>query len=206
MTLSSRPGPHPPIRRVAELQLRGPAGPLPARVCWPVPSPGAAPPPLLVFHPGDPTPADDDGALCRGLCAHAGFVVLWTTAPATLDGAAAATAWAADHAAELDADPARLLVGGRGAGAGRAAHVAVAAREEGWPVLTRQLLVLPEDTPEAVPAGVAPAVLVANDGYATRLRSAGVPVAELRHPPGRPLATLPERLAALLRDAAGDAA
>jgi hypothetical protein len=177
------------VRRVAELQLRGSAGPLAARVSWPVRSPSAAPPALLVFHPGGRHSAADD-PLSRGLCAHAGLVVLWPLRPLKLDDAAIAVEWAADHAAELGADPGRLLVGGRGAGAGLAAAVALRARDEQWPALSRQVLVLPELasaddlTPGARLAGVAPATIVTDGGagraYATRLRRSGVAVEELR--------------------------
>jgi acetyl esterase/lipase len=47
--------------------------------------------------------------------------------------------WAAEHARELEADPARLVVGGSGAGAALAAAAALAARDHGWPPIARQL-------------------------------------------------------------------
>jgi hypothetical protein len=92
--------------------------------------------------------------------------------------------WAGEHAGELGAGGDRLLV----AGGARAAMLALAARDAGWPVLSRQLVVRPEFTrPEGMPddvAGAPPAIVVcgeSDDGsrYAARLRAAGVEVQEV---------------------------
>jgi hypothetical protein len=93
--------------------------------------------------------------------------------------------WAGEHAGELGAAGERLLV----AGGARAAMLALAARDAGWPLLSRQLVVRPEFTrskriPDDV-AGAAPAIVVCgedDDGsrYAARLRAAGVEVHEVR--------------------------
>lgn len=136
---------------------------------------------------------------------RAGLAVLAVPLPAGLeipveaaaDDATTALEWAADHAAELDADPGRLLVAGEGLGAGLAAGVCLHARDLGWPVVGRQLLVLPTFAPgPASPplapslAGVVPATVVtadddpaAEDGRrsASRLREAGVEVEEVRY-------------------------
>jgi hypothetical protein len=118
----------------AAIQLRGYAGLIWARVYWPV----ARRPPLLVLF------GDCPDELCRRICLHGGVVVL-AAAPVTSDAdALAAVGWAADHAAELDADPARLQVAGTGRGAALAAEVARRAADDGWPELT--LLAL-EDVP-----------------------------------------------------------
>jgi acetyl esterase len=217
-TRSPHPGPDAGVHPVAAVQLRGRAGPLATRVHWP---PRPAPPlrpALLVFLPGAgagvATEAlDAADALCGALCRHAGVVVLavggrpasaGVGAPALEDGITA-TAWAGDHAGELGADPRRLVVAGEALGAGVAAAVALHARDVGWPVLTRQLLIRPDmgaalapgpADPDPLPlkerllAGVAPAtVLVAGDDslraddgrrYAALLRRAGVEVEELR--------------------------
>jgi acetyl esterase/lipase len=93
--------------------------------------------------------------------------------------------WAGEHAGELGADRDRLLV----AGGARAAMLALAARDAGWPVLHRQLVVRPEFTrPQRMPdnpAGAPPAIVVCGDRddgsrYAARLRAAGVEVHEVR--------------------------
>lgn len=93
--------------------------------------------------------------------------------------------WAGEHARELGAEADRLLV----AGGARAAMLALAARDAGWPVLRRQLVVHPAFTrtqhvPDDV-AGAPPAIVVCgerDDGsrYAARLRAAGVEVHEVR--------------------------
>jgi hypothetical protein len=97
----------------------------------------------------------------------------------------AALHWAGEHAGELGADGDRLLV----AGGARAAMLALAARDAGWPVLRRQLLVRPDFTrqdgmPDDV-AGAPPTIVICgarDDGsrYAARLRAAGVEVQEVR--------------------------
>jgi hypothetical protein len=93
--------------------------------------------------------------------------------------------WAGEHAGELGVDGDRLLV----AGGARAAMLALAARDAGWPVLRRQFLVRPDFTwREGMPddvAGAPPAIVVCgerDDGsrYAARLRAAGVEVHEVR--------------------------
>lgn len=217
------------VHRVAGVQLRGRTGPLPARAYWP-PPPGPGPAPaLLVLFPDPaggldvPDPPDLAGgldaadALCRGLCSGAGLVVLSVSHRAPQD-AIAATRWAADHAAELGADPRRLLVGGVGAGGRVATAVVREARDEGWPAILRQVLVRPRlggpEPPGAVPA-LAPATVVTVDGvdepagtptddgwhHAALLRHAGVDVDELRYggPPD------PDRLVGDLARALGRA-
>jgi dienelactone hydrolase len=178
------------------VRLRGPAGQLRARVYWPAPAGRAAAAPALLVFLGD-------DATGRRLCVTAGLVVLaadLTAAPPAI----AVVSWAADHAAELEADPGRLLVGGEGAGGALAAEVARHARDQGWPPIIRQVLVHPEfaRTPPArsLP-GVAPATLLGGGGgpdrYAARLRDSGVEVEELQV--GDPQRGLTE-LAAALRD------
>ena len=98
----------------------------------------------------------------------------------------AALHWVSDHIGELGADEGRMLV----AGGARAAWLALAARDSGWPVLRRQLLVHPKFTADQpMPAnvvGAPPATVVCaagDDGgrrYARRLRAAGIDVQEVR--------------------------
>jgi len=147
---TNRP-PGPAVLRVADVQLRGPAGPIPARAYWPAASEPHVAPALLVVFPGDgsaPGGLEGADALCRGVCSYVGVVVLAVTyRPATpsFDGAAledatAAMLWAADHATQLGADPRQLMVGGTGIGGGLAAAVALQARDDGWPAIKRQIL------------------------------------------------------------------
>jgi hypothetical protein len=94
--------------------------------------------------------------------------------------------WAAEHAGELGADGVHVLV----AGGARAARLALAARDSGWPKLRRQVLVHPAFTAEQpMPSdvrGAPPATVVCgarrDDGspYAERLRAAGIEVREVR--------------------------
>jgi hypothetical protein len=98
----------------------------------------------------------------------------------------AALQWISEHVAEFGADGDQVLV----AGGARAATLALATRDGGWPVLRRQLLVHPRFTgrhpmPRNV-AGAPPATVVCVAGldggcrYAARLRAAGVEVREVR--------------------------
>jgi acetyl esterase/lipase len=92
------------------------------------------------------TAAGSGDAVARAVCARDGVVVLSAALrpappPSTpeeeavdvVEDAVTVTGWAADHAAELGADPGRLLVGGEGGGAALAAAVAARARDAGWP-------------------------------------------------------------------------
>jgi acetyl esterase/lipase len=97
----------------------------------------------------------------------------------------AALLWVSEHVGELGAEGDRMLV----AGGARAARLALAARDGGWPVLRCQLLVHPRFTAEQpMPtrvAGAPPATVVCGerrDGgrrYAQQLRAAGVEVHEV---------------------------
>ncbi|WP_433159478.1 alpha/beta hydrolase [Kribbella sp. CA-247076] len=119
--------------RSAAVQLRGCAGPIWARVYWP--PAGGARPPLLVFFPG----SGDPDAECRQLCLRGGLVILAGPTSTRYDEAVAdaraIVGWAADHAVDLEADPARLLITGTGEGADVAAAVTRIAADEGWPEL-----------------------------------------------------------------------
>jgi acetyl esterase/lipase len=110
--------------------------------------------------------------------------------------ATAAVEWASEHAAELDAEPGRLFVGGIGMGAALAAAAALEARDGGWPAIARQLLIQPDLhghdllVLDRSPVGVAPATVVtigrgtvSYDGhrYASRLQEASVDVHELHY-------------------------
>jgi acetyl esterase/lipase len=149
------------VRRVADLRLRLAGGPIAVRVRWPRADDSAAPP-LIVLLPdagaaNGVRPADDRFA--QALCARFGAIVLcvpWTARGArhrrsVLDRAEAALRWSADHAGELDADPERLVLVGRGAGAAAASALAGRARERGWPRLGRPVLLVDEPVAEVCP-------------------------------------------------------
>jgi hypothetical protein len=164
----------------AGLTLRFGDGRLRGRVHWPrAMTEDEAPPLILLLDDGE-----DYGA---ELCLRTGAVVL-ASEPAG-GSERAVLEWAAEHAAELGAH--RLAVAGRHAAAARAVGLALAARDDGWPALYRQLLLHPRLSPmlPAVLDGVAPAGVLggcaqADDAprYTARLRWSGVSVDVLRHP------------------------
>ena len=144
-------GGHQPIGQVHDRTVRGAAGPLPARLY--VPRGVVAPGPLLVFfHGGGMVYGDLDShdALCRFLAEEAGVRVLSVDYrlapehpfPAGVDDAWAAFEWVASNAADYDADPARLAVGGDSAGGYLAAATALRAAQDQVP-LAFQLLIYP---------------------------------------------------------------
>ena len=121
--------------RIADLQLRGSTSPLPVRVYWPG-QVASQPAPLLVFCTvGAGAGAEEAGAeeTCRGLSQDRGLLVLAVSCPAGPPDAMIVLEWAAEHAAELGADPGQLLVAGLGAGRAVATEVAAQARAAGWP-------------------------------------------------------------------------
>ncbi len=159
------------VASVADRSIPGPGGPLGLRVY--TPRGGTGPFPLLVFFHGGGFVVCDLGthdALCRNLCAGAGCVVASVAYrlapehrfPAAPDDCLAATRWAAEHAAELGADPGRVVVGGDSAGGNLAAVVALRARDEGGPRLAGQLLLYP--TTDAEAAGM-PSLAENAEGY-----------------------------------------
>lgn len=126
--------------RVAELHLRTTVEGRSARVYWPGPTGPPLRPLLLQFEIGGPELADNFDAVCRRLCRGNDFVVLSVRYrlpsglhPGIVSDAMHTLEWAAEHAAALDADPARLLVEGRGEGGTLAASVRRRARAYGWP-------------------------------------------------------------------------
>jgi len=112
------------------------------------------PAPLLVFYHGGGFvfggPDTHDSA-CRLICRDAGVHVLSVDyrlapehkAPAAVDDAFAAYLWAAEHAADLGADPRRVAVGGDSAGGCLAAVVTRLARDAGAPLPALQWLIYP---------------------------------------------------------------
>ena len=163
------PGSSAPVASIDNRSVPGPAGEIPVRVYTPE---GDGPFPVLVYiHGGGFVigSLDDYEPVCQELCSRVGCVVVSVDYrlapehpfPAAPDDAFAATQWVAGHAVELNADPARIAVGGDSAGGNLAAVVALRAREAGGPALVGQLLIYP-----TVQAGeVTPSIEENAEGY-----------------------------------------
>jgi acetyl esterase len=82
--------------------------------------------------------------------------------PAAPDDCLAATRWAAEHAAEFNADPTRLAVAGDSAGGNLATVTALRIRDEGGPPLRGQLLIYPVTDYHTPPT---PSYLANANGY-----------------------------------------
>src|SRR3954452_6714319 len=141
-----------PVAGVRDLAVDGATGPLRARHYAPE-EPGGPHPLLVYYHGGGFVIGDLDthDSACRLLCRHAGVHVLsvdYRLAPEApfpqpIDDGRAAFAWAAAHAAELGADPARVAVGGDSAGGNMAAVVSQETVREGVAAPVFQLLIYP---------------------------------------------------------------
>jgi acetyl esterase len=141
-----------PIAGTTERVIEGPDGqPLRIRVYTPL---GQGPHPLLVFFHGSGfvlCSLDTHDGICRNLAAGAGCVVASVDYrlapehpyPAAPEDCLLATRWCVAHAAELGADPARVILGGDSAGGNLAAVTALRLRDAGGPKLLGQLLLYP---------------------------------------------------------------
>lgn len=144
-------GDGPPLARVEDRTVPGPAGPITVRIYTPedaLPLPG-----LVHLHGGGwvvgSLAAYD--ATCRLLAARTPAVVVGVDYrlapehrfPAAVEDVFAATQWVAAHADALGIAPGRLAVGGDSAGGNLSAVVALLARDRGGPPLALQALVYP---------------------------------------------------------------
>jgi len=133
-------------------------------VHWPAPCAEPAVAALVVLFSSGVDPADD---LVDEVVARVGAVVLTVSATHTVEAHAAAS-WAADHAAELGADAARIALVGHGTGAALAERVAELAVDEGWPPLRHVALIWPHDDPAAALDGLARALAAPHSHRPTR--------------------------------------
>lgn len=152
---------------VEDRVIPGPGRPIPVRIYRPKEEGG--PRPLHVFfHGGGFVICDLDthDALCCELTRLAGCITIAVdyrlapeaVFPAAVDDAQAALNWAAQNAAALGADPARIVVGGDSAGANLAAVVSLRAKTAGGPAIALQVLAYPvteqaEDLPSRLRYG-----------------------------------------------------
>ncbi|WP_026405254.1 alpha/beta hydrolase [Actinomadura rifamycini] len=151
---------------VEERPVPGPAGApdIGLLICRPAPAPEPVPV-LYHTHGGGMVTGDNRMGLPEmlDLAADVGAAVVsveyrlapGAPHPGPVEDCYAGLLWTVGHAAELGADPARVIVGGASAGGGLAAALALMARDRGGPALLGQLLMCPmlddrNDTPSAV--------------------------------------------------------
>lgn len=145
--------PAPDLRRVEDIQVPGPAGPIVARIYDPAPGAPAPRPVLAYFHGGGWVQGDLDThhGLCARIAHHSGVMVVafdYRLAPehkfpAAVEDCLAAYRWLRSAGAAVGADPARVGVAGDSAGGNLAAVVSQAAAGAGLPVPACQVLIYP---------------------------------------------------------------
>jgi acetyl esterase/lipase len=141
----------PPMARIEDRTIPGPAGQIPIRIHRP--STESRQPALVYFHGGGMVMGSNHSfePLARALAAASTATVVAvgyrlapeSPPPAQFDDACSATTWVADNADQLDVDPSRLAVVGDSAGGSLAAAVALAARDHGGPAICCQVLLYP---------------------------------------------------------------
>lgn len=140
------------VAGVVDRVIAGPGGDIPLRIYLP---PGSGPFPVLVyFHPGGWVFGSIAGSdpVCRALARHTPCMVVSVgyrlapehPFPAAPEDCYAATRWVAEHAGEINADPARMAVGGESSGGNLAAAVALMARDRQGPALRLHILIYGE--------------------------------------------------------------
>jgi acetyl esterase len=145
-------GPEQPVARVENRAIPGPAtGQIPVRIYWPVI--GKKLPALVYLHGGGWVFGNIESVdrTCRVLANSAECIVVnvdYRLAPehkfpCAAEDSHAALRYVADHAEELNADPARIAIGGDSAGGNLATAACLIARERGGPKVAFQLLVYP---------------------------------------------------------------
>ncbi|MCB2065329.1 MAG: alpha/beta hydrolase, partial [Erythrobacter sp.] len=145
-------GEPPAVARVEDVQIALAGSTLAARLY--IPHDAGDMPPLTVFYHGGGWvigTLETHDSTCRALARDSGSAVLSVAYrlapehpyPVPVEDAYDALAWAAEHAAELGVDSARLAVAGDSAGGNLAAAVAIVARDRDGPRLRHQLLIYP---------------------------------------------------------------
>jgi acetyl esterase len=140
-----------PIHYVEEVTVPVQGGTIQARVYRPGPG---GPRPLVVYTHGGGWvigSLDTSDAFCRRLAKCADCTVVSVgyrlapehPFPVPVEDAEAALRWSHDHAAEIGADPSKLIVLGDSAGANLAAVVTRRTRDSGGPRIARQILAYP---------------------------------------------------------------
>jgi acetyl esterase len=141
------------VAEVTDLEIPGPAGPVPLRAYRPADAGSDALPVVVFFHGGGWTIGSvaDYDPIARRIANASGALVVSVDYrlapeephPAAVDDCWAATTWVAEHAAELGGDGGRLALMGDSAGGNLAAVVAQRAAREGGPAIALQALIYP---------------------------------------------------------------
>ncbi len=140
-----------PLAMINDRAIPGPAGVIRVRIYTPE---GTSPFPIIMFFHasgfiiGD---LEQQDVICRRLCKDVAALVVSVDYrlapehkfPAGPRDCFAATCWVADHAAEINGDPARIAVSGSSVGGNMAAVTALQARDASRPTLRGQALVNP---------------------------------------------------------------
>lgn len=142
------------VGAVEDRFLPGPGGDLLVRVYTPATAEPGPLPVLVYFHSGGWVLGSVEGhdPVCRALANRAACLVVSVDYrlapehpfPAAPEDCYAATLWVAEHANAINADPARIAVGGDSSGGNLAAAVALMARDRGGPDLCYQVLIYGE--------------------------------------------------------------
>jgi acetyl esterase len=145
--------PAPPLPRVENISIPGPAGPIPARVYGPPGTTRADLPVVAYFHGGGWVQGDLEShhGLCARLALHSGALVVAVDYrlapehkfPAAVEDSLAAYRFLRSHGREIGADPARVGVAGDSAGGNLSAVVSQLAARSDMPVPACQVLIYP---------------------------------------------------------------
>jgi acetyl esterase len=142
---------HKQPEEIFDLDITGPAGPLPVRVYRPQ---SDSPLPVLVYCFGGGWVVgslDTSDAICRALAKMVPCVIVSVgyrlapehPFPAAIDDCYAGVKWVAENASKLGADSERMAVAGDSSGGNLAAAIALKARDEDGPSISAQVLVYP---------------------------------------------------------------
>lgn len=139
------------VESTREIQVPGPNGPIPVRLYYP--NRGKNLPIIAFYHGGGFVLGnlDTTDGTCRSWAVGTQCIVASVNYrhapehkfPAAAEDAYAAALWLSEHAVDLDADAARLVVAGMSAGGGLSATTALMARDRSKPAIALQVLWVP---------------------------------------------------------------